>query len=223
MDDDYTNQVEQFIANDISNMVDKWQLKDANLKIDKKAFFGIFFEDDSRSFKFSIGDRLQIKELAVYVRKVVDDPEPNANIQHFAPITEKNKRKSIVQQAEHFFGFSRKAISSNELESNSQLEHKVMEPLATDLKQELRQKLFQSLVNLLEKRGILHCKIERLRGDQIVVTIVSDDQIIGKFSCVLCNRSGRKFVAQCTQKNGQYYWTLSNYVRHLQTRHEQNE
>lgn len=188
----------------------------------KKCIFGVFFEDDSRSFKFSIGDRLQIKELASYVQKIVDDPEPNANIQHFAPFTEKNNKKSIVQQGTHnFFGFNRKAITSNELDT--QIEHKVMEPLATDLKQELRQKLFQNLVKMLEKREIVQKKIEKLCCDQIVVSIVNDEQISGKFPCVLCNGSSRKFVAQCTQKKGQYYWTLSNYARHVQKRHEENE
>lgn len=195
-------------------MVDRWQTKDANLKIDKKAFFGIFYEDNSRSFKFSVGDRLQINELAVYVRKIVDNPEPNAGIQHFAPPIEEVKKKSINQQVDQYFGFNRKAIVLHELESDSKMDCNMMKSLATNLKQDLSQKLFDYVVKVLLKHGITQSKVDTLRGKQIVVTI-DNDRISGKFPCVLCKKLNRSFVAQCSQKNGQYYWNLSNYVRHV--------
>lgn len=209
-----TKQVEEFIAKDISDMLDRWQSKDANLIIDKKAFFGILYEDSSRSFKFSVGDQLQIKELAAYVRKIVDHPEPNAGIQHFAPIIREIKKKSNPQQVEQYFGFSRKVNVSNELKPN--IDHSILEPPATDLKKNLSQKLFDNVVKLLLKQEVGRSQIERLRCDQILVTM-NNDRINGKFPCILCKKSNNSFVAHCSQKNGKYYWTLSNYIQHVKS------
>lgn len=107
MDEEAINKVETFISNDISNMIKRWELKDPNLQINKKAFFGLFYKDEPTAFKFSLPDRLRMIEIVNYVRKTIDDP--NAGIAYFSPksVDEKSDRKNN-NQIEQYFGFSRK-------------------------------------------------------------------------------------------------------------------
>lgn len=73
MDDDIINQAEKFIANDISDIIDSWQSKSANLNIDKTAFFGVMHEENSR-FQLAIGYKyvhwlLMFKILSVKIMR----------------------------------------------------------------------------------------------------------------------------------------------------------
>lgn len=217
IDEDIVNQVEQFIANDVATMIERWQTKDPNLIIDKKAFFGVFHEDSPRLFKLSIGDRLQIKELVDYVNRIVNSTEPTHGIQYFAPVVieEKVKRGG---QSERYFGFSRQTTSNGtsaaSFESKPTLHS---EPMPHDFKREMSQKLFDNLMNVMLKKGVKPNKAQKLRRDLISVQIADNDRITGKFPCVLCGGSCKKLrTAQCTHKNGKDYWTLSNFALHIQ-------
>lgn len=147
IDEDIVNQVEQFIANDIATMIERWQTKDPDLIIDKKAFFGVFHEESPRLFKLSIGHRLQIKELVDYVKRIVNSTEPTHGIQYFAPVVieEKVKRGS---QSERYFGFSRQTTSNGTsaalCDSKPTLQ---LKPMPHDFIREMSQKLFDNLMN----------------------------------------------------------------------------
>lgn len=199
-------------------MIERWQSKDPNLIIDKKAFFGVFYEDSPSLFKLSIGDRLQMKELVDYVKKIVNSTDPSLGIQYFAPVVIEKNIKRDSQLTERYFGFSRQATSNGTsaalCDSKPALK---LEPLPHDFMQEMSQKLFDNLMNVMLKKGVKPSKAQKLRSDLISVQIANNGRITGKFPCVLCGGSCKKLcTAQCTNKNGKAYWTLSNFALHIQ-------
>lgn len=209
VDENIINQVEEFIANDISQMIDKWISKDVDLQIYKKAFFGILHEDEPKSFKFSVGDRIQLRELGNYIRSVIENE--NLGIAHFAQTSE-NKIRKINNQIEQYFGFSRKIVDVFPSYSTSIAK----ESLSDDkLTLELKERLFANVKKMLDKKGVSRSKIEKLLGESVSVNI-RGNRITGKFTCVLCRGSRPFFTAQCSQKSGKYYWILSNYGTHIQ-------
>lgn len=222
VNDDVINQAEQFIANDVSNMIDKWQAKDINLIIDKTAFFGEIYENDPRSFKFLIGDRLQLKDLASYVKKIVG--ENNEGISHFAPDNAIDKFKRNNHQTDRYFGFTRKTknVLPPHLKSCTA---SALESSPTDFSKELSQNLFNSVIKALEKKGINKNIIEKLHENQISVKVADNNRILyGKFPCILCKKSRKRmFSAQHTEKNGITYWVLSNYLTHLKNHFKNNK
>lgn len=211
MDDDIINQAENFIANNVSDIVHNWQTKTPNLNIDKTAFFGVMYEDNSRDFKFSIGDKLQIRALAAHVKNIVG--ENNEGISHFAPVDKANKRNN--NQSERYFGFARSGTNIPQLEFK---EASTEDPasVSADYTKELSQSLFIALVKLLEKKGIQRNKIVKLHGNQILVKNMNNNKISGRFPCILCTSSRKKsFTAQLIEKSGRNYWSLSNYSLHI--------
>lgn len=193
-------------------MIERWQTQDKNSNIDKTAFFGMIYEHDSRSFKFSIGDRLQIKAMAAHVQNIVG--EKNEHIQHFAPVSSGKVKRN--NQTDQYFGFSRKATINLPLVSNSASEMKC-ETLPANSVEELSEQLFNSVLKLLEKKEINRSIIERLHKHQFSIK-VTDERIIGKFPCVLCKNSHKKmFTAQTKYENDRIYWVLSNYSQHVKS------
>lgn len=211
---DIVNQLEQFIASDIVDMVERWQSEDPDLIIDKTAFFGVLHAHNPRSFKLAIGDRPQIIELVKHVRSVCDSTDPNMGVQLFVPKQNEGKNKRIIQPPGSYFGFSRRTSNIASIETKSSLKPSIKpEPIAIVSNEDLSKQLFDCVKKLLLKRKLSPTTVEKLRPDQFFVS-VSNNRIAGKFPCPLCKKS-KTFTSQCSEKNGKMYWGLSNFIVHI--------
>lgn len=212
--DDIVNQLEQFIASDIVDMIERWQSEDPDLIIDKTAFFGVLHAHNPRSFKLAIGDRPQIVELVKHVQSVCDGTDPNMSVHLFVPKQNEGKNKRIIQPSENYFGFSRRTTNNASIETNSSLKLSLKsEPIGIISNEDLSKQLFDCVKKLLLKRKIKPTTVEKLRPDQFIVS-VSNHRITGKFPCPLCKKS-KTYTSQCAEKNGKMYWVLSNYLLHI--------
>lgn len=66
IDQTLINQVETFVQTELGELLEKW--KSSGIEINEADFFGNIYVHSPKSFKFTIGDRMQIQSMVNYVK-----------------------------------------------------------------------------------------------------------------------------------------------------------
>lgn len=107
------DQVESFVRMELPEIISKWKKSDKVESLNEKDYFGDVYAYDPNSFKFAVGDRIQIMELVNHVKRTID-ANPESGLQCFAlqkesTNTQDGKTDSLQCDSQHDDGFSKKA------------------------------------------------------------------------------------------------------------------
>lgn len=72
VDDSIVDQVENFARTELQSILSKWKSSGKLILMKSEDYFGEIYTHNPESFKFVIGDRILILQLANYVKKIVD-------------------------------------------------------------------------------------------------------------------------------------------------------
>lgn len=195
-------------------------------------FYGMY-SSNYKEFKFSIGERILINELKLYVRDIIK----TKSIQYFAMTVCGRYSKTrwnfdgngtfVIANVGRFFSHMQSLPTSTQngaptsvstsILTNKQIS--VPTSTAIDEKKRLEQRLFDNLQKVLIANGVEKTDLEKFKCDDVKVEIANDDSIHGVICCALCSD---KYQCRIPSKirGEQVYWTLSNFRRHLNKSHD---
>lgn len=191
--------VQKYIQVELLPLLEKID-EENSISIDKTMFFGNIYMSNPNQFKFSLGEIVQIKEIAKFVSKIVDSEDSSSNIQYFSE-SENCQQKCSTRVYPIIGRFFCKDDAIMNIDSN----------------EVWKTKLFDDILNSYEEFGF---EIEGSIDDIISVNQKADGSILGKTKCVFCVKSKKKRyeynVPHKFYKN-ELHWTTTNFKKHLKT------
>lgn len=203
VDDTIMGQVEDFVKNELADVLTTWETN--GIVINREHFYGEFYAYSAKTFKFSIGDRMQIKKMVDYVKMKYDENGVQFSGAHdFHPL-KSNKREKPTR----FFG-EKNPVATNQLTEIDSTDKKHM--------------LVEKISKLYRKCDMDSQFIAKLSIEQIEIEQFADGKIRALFHCPLCDKSNKEnlFVIQTKQvgtSSSKIYWVLSNYTKHINAKH----
>lgn len=202
--------VEEYIKNELSQVLETWKTNGMN--INAEDFYGDCYVYLPGAFKFSVGDRLQIKKLVDYVKMKYDENGIQFSGAHeFQPHTsKKSKSKHEKGKLTRFFGDMKNSME------NPAAASQYTEITGSDQKCVLIDKIAKLYRNL----GIDSDLIEKLNVELINIQEYAEGRIRAIFNCPLCDSSNKenRIVLQTKKPSSsseKVYWVLSNYTSHV--------
>lgn len=237
VDEDTITHVESFIKNKLDGFLDQC---DDPQTVYKEDFYGNIFAADPSSFKFSLGDRIRIMEVASFVKRKVDGingRKPLSGIKFFG----KAKRHKSTGRIVHYpklgrFFSNRQIVQENKLldeqeQVNSQTNFEnIDKKLNSDEVQDAVEtrsscvKLYSDVMKLYRSLNVEEEALNRFTESMVTVSLNEDAAIIGQLKCFLCVLNGTKskaefFKIQRKTDGSNAYWNLSNYIKHVKKKH----
>lgn len=205
--------VENYIKTDLVKLL----LKNDE-EYDRCMFFGKRYATDPESFVFSLGEKIQLKEIAIFANKIFNKPGPrffSAN---------SGKMKNILDTI-NFRDTGRLFIDKRNNQHNSVQETNKREEIVDEEK--LKSKLLADTQLTLKSLKVSQEHINKLTEKNITVEI-DNGNITGKIECVLCDeprtkRQKKEHTVSTKFEKGTYYWILSNYSKHFKNMHGANK
>lgn len=210
VDETIVNTVEEYVKKELADIIKTWEKND--IKVNHEDFYGEFYVFCPEAFKFSIGDRLQIKKMVAYVKKKYDENGVEFSGAHeFQPCTSiKQKSKNVNGKSTRFFG--------DNATKNPATTCQYTEIVDKDQKHVLIEKI----TKIYKNHGIDSHLIGKLNTDLIEIQEYAEGKIRALFNCPLCGSSNKenRFVIQTKQNkndapSNKIYWVLSNYTTHV--------
>lgn len=165
VEEQHIDHVENFIKNDLPNIISMWKVDENMPPVDDIDFFGDIHAFNPSSFKFSIGDRMQIAEIATHVKKQSTEFGP----QYFASKS-LQKSKSSFKRAGRYFGQNvTQKIAINDDDSSQQL--------------------YVNIQKMFIKRNVCKNKIDQFTRDMVSVCINDGNPAVGYVQCILCKQT----------------------------------
>lgn len=94
IDQTLINQVETFVQTELGELLEKW--KSSGIEINEADFFGNIYVHSPKSFKFTIGDRMQIQSMVNYVKMKYDENGIEfSGAHHFDPPSPPKKKVKL--------------------------------------------------------------------------------------------------------------------------------
>lgn len=201
------DKIENYIQTDLVSIVNK--LKNQDNLIDEIDFFGNTKLHASSTFKFRIGERMQLKEIASFVKTIIDGGHTNQHLQQ--------PQKKIDYIGTKFYPNHGRFFSN--ITESFVLESKI-NPDINDLKS----KLFNDTFKLFESMNVQNEILQIFDKNMISVEIDSNNHIIGTVNCVLCKENKKKrkssqFAIVSKPEGDQVYWIFSNFIKHIKRMH----
>lgn len=206
------NKVEEYVRTDLEKVLASYESK--GIKINKSDFYGEIYVATPETFKLSIGDRLQIKELVKYVNEKYNENDVKfSGAYHFLP---KNpKRKRVLGERNCYFGSS---LAINGI--------KKYPPKFVDMPEnDCKQKLVEKIVKMYRKHDMIDSQIiEKFTTELVSIQTDEEGKIHASITCVLCDISNKensfiirsKHNGKMLSSSGDPYWVLSNYKKHVE-------
>lgn len=212
VDDTIVGIVEEYVKTELAEVLTTWTTN--GIEINQEDFYGKFYVYSPKTFKFTIGDRMQIKKMVDYVKTIYDGNGIEFSGAHeFQPYASKKpKSKREKGKLARFFG-------ENSMENPAAVSQ--FTEIAADDKKRV---LIDKIANIYKKYGIESCLIEKLNIKLVEIHEFDEGKIRALFNCPLCDTSNKEncIVIQTKQKkiessSSTIYWVLSNYTTHVQT------
>lgn len=196
IDDIIIDSLEKFIQEKITGVISKYE---TTTKLDKSMFFGIF--EDGKDFNISMGERVQLKEIAAYAKKICDTVGPlyfcdkkNAKIVNFNNTVDCEIGRLFIEP-----------IGYDETKLKTALHSRVLELLkSAQISQNIIDEFSQDMVRIGYKNDIPH----------------------GGTKCVLCQTNDQKKMTEhavSAKVDGmKVSWILSNFIKHLRSTNKLN-
>lgn len=223
VDEKTIDYVENYIQTELTSVLDDMNTKENEMLLNKVDFFGNIHILNPTLFKFSLGERIQILEIAAFVKQTLDGTKgdkPNSGNSFFS-VTRKRKKlnfKGLV----NYPNFGRYYSNQNAF-FNIQ---KSVEPIIGIQTDDLQSKLFHDIVFLLKSVKTNEETILKLEKDIVSVNINDDGTVTGKVKCIFCSEEKRKKVLHSVpskREGDKIYWTTMNYRKHIVNIHKMVE
>lgn len=203
VDDNQINSVEDFIKTKLPTILSNWKSRENGQAINDEDFFGPVHVFNPSQFEFSPGDRMQINNIAKYVKEKVSDTCVGA--QYFDPNKSKTIKPNYKRIGNHF-GHT----SSTQMNKSTEIDNS-----------EWKIQLFKHAVKFMNKKGINAKKVGGFTESMVSITSNGCNGIEGHIQCILCKSSDGKCETITVQSkmgdHSKLYWTLSNFGKHLNT------
>lgn len=193
---------------DFLSLINKLQNGENSILINLPDFFGNVNITEPGSFSFSLGDREQIRQIAIYSNEIV------TNAKNGQVFFNENKKVSgantvVYKDLGRFFS-NRNFETSNRLESGGQSNamelslYKHMHNLfkSMDIEEETLQKFDESMVSVRNKNG----------------------KLTGYLKCIICvekkvKSKTNEFAIGSKSSGNKCYWITSNFTNHMRKMH----
>lgn len=199
--------MENFVQNDLEGIL---QTYDPNKEtINEADFYGRYCKDHTK-FVFSMGERILIEELVLYVKETIE----TKGVQYFAMNpTGRGKRHKPHYENNDTFNIENVGRFFTQMKSSPT-------STITDLENKsiLREKLYDNIKNIFRANGVDTTVVDQYKIDGIAVERAGDQSIYGEVNCALCTGDIRIKVS-CRIEGEHVYWTTSNVQRHLTKKH----
>lgn len=199
VDDAQINKVENFIKTKLPAVLTNLKSRENAEPINDEDFFGPVHVFDPLQFDFSPGDRLQIMNVAKYVKEKLSDT--NAGARYFDPNKSKTVRPNYECVGQHFHHTPLAQINQNVDAHNPGWKNR----------------LYEHAVKVMTKKGVNVKKVQQFTDS--MVSITTNNGTEGHIQCVLCkNTDGKHDSITVQSKMGdksKLYWNLSNFGKHL--------
>lgn len=83
VDNNVIDNIENFVRTDVPAILTKWKMSGNHNSINDAEYFGEVYASDHKSFRFVVGDRILILEMAKYVKKVIEEAAEDG-LQYFS-------------------------------------------------------------------------------------------------------------------------------------------
>lgn len=215
IDDELIDKLETYIKDDIAAVLAKHENAANNgLTLDRTMFYGIYADDPSK-FTISLGEKVQLKEVAKFAGKKFDNAGPS----YFA---DKRKSKFVkVFRTVDCGNLGKMFISCDD--HNDSRDHG-----SRDSIEKMKTSLYTDVVKMLKSKGINEIKLNQL-SENMVSVAYSKGVLSGTVVCILCSTTEEKnFCVNVKVVEERIHWIYSNYLRHLREYHnseisEQND
>lgn len=196
VDDTVINSIEEYIKTDLPAI-----LEEHCITLDKAIFFGNIYKPDPIKFKFSLGERIQLKEIAAAVETMlasdgIDKFKENKNAKF-----ERRLHTSTVECRT----LGRLFATSDTRDADSKTEHH-------------KSKIFSNIIEILRSSSIDQNIIKSF-NDKMIKVKNENGLMCATVECILCNTEKNQFKISAKARGKKLYWTTSNYTKHIKTSH----
>lgn len=209
MSNDLIDQLESFVRLELQAVFKSWE----TAEFYQRDFYGSYHLNQEK-FKVSAGERVLILELKKYIEEVIK----RDNIKYFsADYNQKTqpKRKQLdftgtveIPNVVRFFTHQKSFTCDDQQQQNGTDKNNT----------ELQKQLHSNVINMLTSNGAEE-SLNRFDIDRIVIS-QKDNNTHGVVSCAICPDASQKQISvACKIVNGNLFWTLSNFQRHLTNVH----
>lgn len=211
LDEAALDYVETFVKNDLTAILEE-KRKNANEETtNNEMFFGKTYSSSPESFKFSLGEKYQLKEIAAFVTKIIG----SEGIAYFGDMKKKKYGIQGLPTIDTHFG---------RLFVDDEAEEIICESI-----NELKTKLLTDIIAIFEALNVDKTKINEFSADMIDVQ-EKYGSVNAIIKCILCetdnhNKTKKAKTEQkvSTKRNGdKLYWITSNFKKHLKTSHNKS-
>lgn len=213
------DQIEEYIRKDLVSIIQKLENSESHTVVNHSDFFGNTQLIEPSSFKFLIGERIQMEEIALFLKSIVAGDNLKYGIEVFTD--EKQHKKVNYMGTVVYPHFGRFFTSSNKLiNSVTELAVKAL-PAPSDF----QSLLYDNIFNLLVSMNVEKKMLELFHNDMVSVKIDEENNPIGCVKCVFCisdnvKRKQIEFSIRAKSEGGKHYWINSNFKKHLTIMHK---
>lgn len=210
IDDIHVSQIESYVQTELPDILETW--KSCGIEFNAADFYGDVYVHSPKSFKFTIGDRLQIRRMVNYAKMKYDENGVEfSGAYHFDPHASK-KMKLNYENARSFFG--------NKSRKGPAIEFKCTEKSEND---DEKRKLIEKIAKIYVKSGVDSRIVGKLNAELVELQMDAVGKIRALFKCPLCDTSNKEnlFVLHTKPKMSEssstkIYWVLSNFFESCQ-------
>lgn len=202
--------MEKYVQTELAEVLGIW--KSSGTEINASDFYGDIYVHSPESFKFTIGDRMQIQSMVNYVKMKYDENGVEfSGAHHFDPHPPKKiKLKCEKNSLKCFFSNSSTKTPADDFKCTE------------NSRNHEKQILIDKISNIYSTIGIDSSIVEKLNTELVELQDDAEGRIRALFKCPLCGTSNKEnsFVVHTKpQTSGSssknVYWVLSNYTKHV--------
>lgn len=212
IDDDVIDKIEAYIRTDLIEIVNRLK-NQTDSTIYEEDFFGNVQLSSPSTFKFSIGERLQLKNIAAFINEIADDKNPKYKISIFIEKNNNQKKSNEYEETVFYPNFGR--FYSNMTSKSALCDIRSDPKLDLEV---LRSELYVEILQIFE--SIHDEDMKRINESIISVDTSEDHKLIGRAQCIFClDGKNKKIQYSIPHKSigNKVYWYCSNFCSHLKT------
>lgn len=204
------DRIEAYVRKDLVAIVHKLKNDENPVFINDADFFGNIKINEPSSFTFSLGERVQIEQIALFSNEIVMKAKDGKEF--FKTKTKVNYDDTIIYRDFGRFFSSKHTQISDILDSETRIK-------------ELKSSLHHQILSLLKSLDVEE-EIRKQYNEDMVSVIIQKGKPSGLAKCLLCilnNVKSKKseFAIWGKISKDKCYWTTSNFSQHITNTHLQ--
>lgn len=211
IDDAVIDHVETFIKNDLIERLEKFSV---NITDESQItmFFSYLFKDNPKSFQFSLGEKIQIREIAEYAAR-------KFNINGARYFCDKKKIKAGILETVTLAHLGQLFTTTGIISKESNTDDGGEDLHLSFEAEKLEKGLYSATINCFNSSNI-ESKLITIFSPSNVSVKVEKGNIDAKIDCVFCDEPKKHSIGKKIIKN-KVYWNHTNYAKHLKNVHKE--